>query len=289
MTASNAPSRLRALLAEPGLVVMPAVWDGLTAKLSAGAGFKTAFLSGSCVAASRLGGPDLDLHLLRRDVRLLQHGARRRARPAGAGRRRPRLRQRHERAAHRARLWPRRRRRRADRGQDHAARAHRRRQALPAARGGAHEDPRRRRGGQGVRHPDPGAHRLPADPGHRRGGGAHRDVCRGRRRHPVPRLARPTTARSAAPSPPPRAGRPSPCCRPARRAPRRRRSEAAAARLQDRHLSDRHAVAGRGRHEGRAGGAEGRRGGGQERAAAAGAARDPGLCRLRRRRPSRSS
>src|SRR5438034_4392665 len=57
----NHPDRLRALLAEPGLMVMPAVWDGLTAKLAAGAGFKTAFLSGSCVAASRLGGPDLDL------------------------------------------------------------------------------------------------------------------------------------------------------------------------------------------------------------------------------------
>lgn len=55
------PERLRALLAQPGLVVMPAVWDGLTAKLTAAAGFKTAFLSGSCVAASRLGGPDLDL------------------------------------------------------------------------------------------------------------------------------------------------------------------------------------------------------------------------------------
>lgn len=57
----TAPDRLRDLLAQPGFVVMPAVWDGLTAKLSAGAGFKTAFLSGSCVAASRLGGPDLDL------------------------------------------------------------------------------------------------------------------------------------------------------------------------------------------------------------------------------------
>jgi 2-methylisocitrate lyase-like PEP mutase family enzyme len=55
------PDRLRALLAQPGLVVMPAVWDGLSAKLAAGAGFETAFLSGSCVAASRLGGPDLDL------------------------------------------------------------------------------------------------------------------------------------------------------------------------------------------------------------------------------------
>jgi len=57
----NAPARLRALLAEPGFVVMPAIWDGLTAKMTAAAGFKTAFLSGSCVAASRLGGPDLDL------------------------------------------------------------------------------------------------------------------------------------------------------------------------------------------------------------------------------------
>jgi 2-methylisocitrate lyase-like PEP mutase family enzyme len=55
------PERLRALLDQPGLVVMPAVWDGLSAKLAAGAGYKTAFLSGSCVAASRLGGPDLDL------------------------------------------------------------------------------------------------------------------------------------------------------------------------------------------------------------------------------------
>ena len=52
---------MRALLAEPGFVVMPAVWDGLSAKLTAGAGFRTAFLSGSCIAASRLGGPDLDL------------------------------------------------------------------------------------------------------------------------------------------------------------------------------------------------------------------------------------
>ena len=55
------PDRLRALLAKPDFVVMPAVWDGLSAKLAAGAGFETAFLSGSCVAASRLGGPDLDL------------------------------------------------------------------------------------------------------------------------------------------------------------------------------------------------------------------------------------
>ena len=57
----TAPERMRALLAQPGFVTMPAVWDGLTARLSAEAGFETAFLSGSCCAASRLGGPDLDL------------------------------------------------------------------------------------------------------------------------------------------------------------------------------------------------------------------------------------
>ncbi len=57
----TAPERLRALLSKPEFVVMPAVWDGISAKLAAGAGFETAFLSGSCVAASRLGGPDLDL------------------------------------------------------------------------------------------------------------------------------------------------------------------------------------------------------------------------------------
>jgi 2-methylisocitrate lyase-like PEP mutase family enzyme len=53
--------RFRTLLSKPGFVVMPAVWDGLSAKLAAQAGFPTAFLSGSCVAAGRLGGPDLDL------------------------------------------------------------------------------------------------------------------------------------------------------------------------------------------------------------------------------------
>ncbi len=55
------PERLHNLLAEPNFVVMPAVWDGLTAKMTDRSGFKTAFLSGSCVSASRLGGPDLDL------------------------------------------------------------------------------------------------------------------------------------------------------------------------------------------------------------------------------------
>jgi 2-methylisocitrate lyase-like PEP mutase family enzyme len=55
------PDRLRALLRQPDFIVMPTVWDGLSAKLAARAGFPALFLSGSCVAASRLGGPDLDL------------------------------------------------------------------------------------------------------------------------------------------------------------------------------------------------------------------------------------
>lgn len=57
----NAPERMRAIMAEPGFIVVPAICDGHTAKLTAEAAFKTVFLSGSCVAARRLGGRDLDL------------------------------------------------------------------------------------------------------------------------------------------------------------------------------------------------------------------------------------
>jgi 2-methylisocitrate lyase-like PEP mutase family enzyme len=52
--------RLRRLLAEPGLLVPPVVWDGLGARLAEAAGFPMVFQSGACVAAGRLGGPDLD-------------------------------------------------------------------------------------------------------------------------------------------------------------------------------------------------------------------------------------
>lgn len=54
-------TRLRRLLAEPGLLVPPVVWDGLGARLAEAAGFPAIFQSGACVAAGRLGGPDLDL------------------------------------------------------------------------------------------------------------------------------------------------------------------------------------------------------------------------------------
>ena len=57
----SAPERLRALLAEPGFVVMPAIWDGLSAKLTSQAGYKTAFLSRLLRRGEPSRGPDLDL------------------------------------------------------------------------------------------------------------------------------------------------------------------------------------------------------------------------------------
>ena len=49
---------LRARLAQPEPIVMPGVWDALSARLVHRAGFDTAFVSGFCVAGTRLGVPD---------------------------------------------------------------------------------------------------------------------------------------------------------------------------------------------------------------------------------------
>lgn len=54
----NSAARLRALLAQPGIEVVPGVADALGAKLVEQAGFKVAFLSGFAVSATRLGLPD---------------------------------------------------------------------------------------------------------------------------------------------------------------------------------------------------------------------------------------
>jgi len=54
-------NRLRALLARPGLLLMPGCHDALSAKLVEQAGFPTAFMSGFAVAATRLGLPDTGL------------------------------------------------------------------------------------------------------------------------------------------------------------------------------------------------------------------------------------
>ncbi|MBK7983528.1 MAG: isocitrate lyase/PEP mutase family protein [Candidatus Competibacter sp.] len=53
--------RLRALLAQPGLLLMPGCHDALSAKLVEQAGFPTAFMSGFAVSAVRLGLPDTGL------------------------------------------------------------------------------------------------------------------------------------------------------------------------------------------------------------------------------------
>ncbi|MBK8183736.1 MAG: isocitrate lyase/PEP mutase family protein [Candidatus Competibacteraceae bacterium] len=53
--------RLRALLARPGLLLMPGCHDALSAKLAEQAGFPTAFMSGFAVSAVRLGLPDTGL------------------------------------------------------------------------------------------------------------------------------------------------------------------------------------------------------------------------------------
>ena len=57
----SAAQRLRALLAEPQIAVMPGCFDALSAKLVAAAGFKVTFMSGFAAAAARLGLPDTGL------------------------------------------------------------------------------------------------------------------------------------------------------------------------------------------------------------------------------------
>lgn len=53
--------KLRQLLAEPGLQIMPGCFDAISAKLIADAGFKVAFMSGFAVSAARLALPDTGL------------------------------------------------------------------------------------------------------------------------------------------------------------------------------------------------------------------------------------
>jgi 2-methylisocitrate lyase-like PEP mutase family enzyme len=56
--------RLRRVLAElpaDGAVVMPGVWDALSVRMVAAAGFPVAFVSGYCVAGTLLGEPDVGL------------------------------------------------------------------------------------------------------------------------------------------------------------------------------------------------------------------------------------
>jgi 2-methylisocitrate lyase-like PEP mutase family enzyme len=54
-------ARLRALLAEPRLRVMPCCWDALSARLIERAGFPLTFMSGFAVSAAKLALPDTQL------------------------------------------------------------------------------------------------------------------------------------------------------------------------------------------------------------------------------------
>ena len=58
---SSPADRLRALLARPGLLLMPGCHDALSAKLIEEAGFPLAFMSGFAVSAARLALPDTGL------------------------------------------------------------------------------------------------------------------------------------------------------------------------------------------------------------------------------------
>ncbi len=53
--------RLREILAQPNLEIMPGCYDALSAKLVADAGFRVTFMSGFAVSAARLGLPDTGL------------------------------------------------------------------------------------------------------------------------------------------------------------------------------------------------------------------------------------
>jgi 2-methylisocitrate lyase-like PEP mutase family enzyme len=53
--------RLRELLSEPNVEIMPGCYDALSAKLVADAGYKVGFMSGFAVSAARLGLPDTGL------------------------------------------------------------------------------------------------------------------------------------------------------------------------------------------------------------------------------------
>jgi 2,3-dimethylmalate lyase len=57
-------TRLRQMLAEPGIVVAPGAYDGFSARLVEAAGFAAVYMTGAGTAASHLGQPDLGLTTL---------------------------------------------------------------------------------------------------------------------------------------------------------------------------------------------------------------------------------
>jgi 2-methylisocitrate lyase-like PEP mutase family enzyme len=58
---SSPGARLRALLAEPGILICPGVYDGFSLRLVEQMGYKTANITGAGVSESRLGWPDVGI------------------------------------------------------------------------------------------------------------------------------------------------------------------------------------------------------------------------------------
>ncbi|KAH8829960.1 oxaloacetate acetylhydrolase [Flagelloscypha sp. PMI_526] len=56
---ANSATRLRQMLARPGIVVAPGICDGISARCALEAGFDCLYQSGAATTASRLGQPDL--------------------------------------------------------------------------------------------------------------------------------------------------------------------------------------------------------------------------------------
>ncbi|KAJ6593422.1 Pyruvate/Phosphoenolpyruvate kinase-like domain-containing protein [Mycena capillaripes] len=61
---SNPATRLRQMLARPGIIVAPGICDGISARCAIEAGFECLYQSGAATTASRLGQPDLAIATL---------------------------------------------------------------------------------------------------------------------------------------------------------------------------------------------------------------------------------
>jgi 2-methylisocitrate lyase-like PEP mutase family enzyme len=68
----NPGKALRELLSEPGIVMAPGIYDGISARVTEQAGFKAGYLSGAGVATSGIGEPDIGLTTLD-DVTRIAH------------------------------------------------------------------------------------------------------------------------------------------------------------------------------------------------------------------------
>src|SRR3954468_14188571 len=73
MVNSTAPARLREVMAKPGIIVNPGVYDGLSARMVEQAGFDVAVVSGAAVSASVLGVPDLGIITMSEMVEQVRH------------------------------------------------------------------------------------------------------------------------------------------------------------------------------------------------------------------------